>query len=56
MSWPTANYNMQQQPNNNVYCLQRPYETHVSPQAYVNQQCPIQNSFNSTNQYAMLLK
>ena len=32
--------------NNDTYHLQRPYETHTSPQAYVNQQSLNQNSFN----------
>ena len=33
LSRPTTNYNMPQQSDNNTYHLQRPYETHTSPQA-----------------------
>ena len=46
LSWPTSNYNMQQQQNNDTYHLQRPYEKHASPQVYVIQQSPNQNSFD----------
>ena len=30
MFWPTTNYNMQQQLNNDTSHFQRPYETHTS--------------------------
>ena len=45
-SWPTTNYAMQQQPSNDTYHLQRPCETSTSPQAYVNQHSPNQNTFD----------
>ena len=40
MSWQTNNFGIPQHPNNKTYHLQRPYETPVSPHAYVGQQPP----------------
>ena len=41
-----TNYNMPQQSNNSMYHLQRHYETHTSPHAYVNQESCNQTSFD----------
>ena len=46
MSWPTTNYNIPQQSDNDTHNLQRSYKSHMSPHAYVNQQSPNQNSFD----------
>ena len=37
---------MSKQSNNDRYHLQKPYQTHTSPHAYVNQQSPNQASFD----------
>ena len=38
LSWQTNNFGIPQDPNNEAYHSQRPYETPVSPHAYVGQQ------------------
>ena len=48
-SWPTTNFGMPQQPNNDMYNPQRPYEIPTSPHAYVNQQPPIRPLLTSIN-------
>ena len=40
LSWPTTYFGMPQQSNNDMYHLQRPYDTPTFPHAYVNQQPP----------------
>ena len=47
--WPTTNFGMPQQLNNDTYHSQRPYETPKSPHAYVNQQPPTKPNLTSIN-------
>ena len=49
LCWPTTNYGMPQQLNNDTYHLQRPYETATSPHAYVNQLLPTNFHLTSIN-------
>ena len=44
--WPITNIVMSQQLENDTNQTQRPYETHTSPHAYVNQQPPNQTFFD----------
>ena len=46
MSWQTNNFGIPQHPDNEAYHLQRPYETPVSPYAYVGQQQPNPTQFD----------
>ena len=39
-SWQTNNFGIPQHPSNEAYHSERPYETHVSPHAYVGQHPP----------------
>ena len=48
-SWPTTNYGMSQQSNNDTYHLWRPFETPTSPHAHVNQQPPTKPHLTSIN-------
>ena len=45
-SWQTNNCGIPQHSTNKTYHSQRPYETPVSPHAYVNQQPPIPTPFD----------
>ena len=56
LSWPTTNYGMTQQSNNDSYHLQRPYETPTSPHAYVKQHASNQTTFDFNQSIAELFK
>ena len=45
LSWQTTTCNMPQQSNNDMYHLQRPYETHTSPHALCKSAVPQLNLF-----------
>ena len=49
LSWPTTTFGMPQQSNNDMYHLQRPYETPKSLHVYVNQQPPTKPHLTSIN-------